>query len=41
MLDGVQDLETLQGDHKIKVNSAAEMWPATLDRLVDNDLRHV
>jgi len=41
MRDGVQDLETLQDIRKIKISSAAEMWPVTLDRLVDNDVRHI
>jgi len=43
MGDGVQDLETLQGNRKIKVILiwAAEIWPATLDGLVDNDVRHI
>jgi hypothetical protein len=37
---GVQDLETLQGNCKSKVilSRSAEIWPATLDRLVDNDV---
>ena len=35
----MQDLETLQGNCKIKVmlSRAAEIWPATLDGLVVDD----
>jgi hypothetical protein len=38
-----QDLETLQGNHKIKVilRRSAEIWPVTLDRLVDKYVCHI
>jgi hypothetical protein len=39
---GVQDLEVLQSNHKIKaiLSRSAEIWSVTLDRLVDNDVYH-
>jgi hypothetical protein len=43
MQEGMQDLETLQGNHRIKVilSWTAEIRPATRDRVVDNDMRHI